>query len=142
LSSPPANYTQAGQTLAQRIRLVGYRVDTSEAHAGGSIQLVLYWKALNPIETNYQVFTHLYDGRLWGQHDGAPGCAMQPTTLWEPGRIVRDEHVIPIAPSTPVGDIPLLVGMYSLYTKERLPVQGLSGEPLGDTICLTTVRIQ
>jgi 4-amino-4-deoxy-L-arabinose transferase-like glycosyltransferase len=142
VQSSPDSLTSAGHTLAQSIRLLGYRVDTSEAHAGGSINLVLYWSALTPMETNYQVFTHLYDGELWGQHDGTPACAMRPTTLWEPGRLVRDEHVIPIAPSTPAGDVPLLVGMYSLDTKQRLPVEGPTGEPLGDTIHLTTVRIQ
>lgn len=140
--SPPANYRQAGHTLGEEIRLLGYQVDTSQAYAGGSIHLVLYWKALGPVMTNYQVFTHLYDGTLWGQHDGAPACAMQPTTLWEPGRFVRDEHVLPIAPSTPVGDVPLLVGMYNLNTRERLPVQGPKGEALGDAIHLTTVTIQ
>jgi 4-amino-4-deoxy-L-arabinose transferase-like glycosyltransferase len=138
--SPPADYARAGHTLAQTMRLLGYRVDASEAHAGGSLRVVLYWSALQPIEANYQVFTHLYDERLWGQHDGAPACAMQPTSLWEPGRIVRDEHLIPVDPSTPAGDIPLLVGMYSLETKERLPVQGPNGEPLGDMIHLETIR--
>ena len=140
--SPPATYAPAGHTLAHKIRLLGYQVDTKEAHPGGSISLVLYWSALTPIERNYQVFTHLYDGELWGQHDGTPGCAMEPTTLWEPGRVVRDEHVIPIALSTPTGDIPLLVGMYSLDTERRLPVEGPDGEPLGGAIHLATVRIQ
>jgi hypothetical protein len=142
VKSSRANYTPAGYTLARRIRLLGYRVDTSDAQPGGSISLVLYWNALTPIERNYQVFTHLYDGELWGQHDGTPGCAMEPTTLWEPGRVVRDEHVIPIAPSTPTGDIPLLLGMYSLETEQRLPATGPGGEPVGDAIHLATVRIQ
>lgn len=142
VKSAPSDYAPAGHTLARRIRLLGYRVDTSEARPGGSISLVLYWSALTPLERNYQVFTHLYDGELWGQHDGAPGCAMEPTTLWEPGRVVRDEHVIPVAPSTPPSDVPLLVGMYSLDTRQRLPVEGPGGEPLGDAIRLATVRIE
>jgi hypothetical protein len=103
---------------------------------------VLYWKALLPIETNYQVFTHLYDGALWGQHDGTPACAMRPTTLWEPGRVVRDEHVIPVDPSTPVGDVPLLVGMYRLDTGERLSIHDANGEPIGDAIPLTMIRVE
>jgi hypothetical protein len=139
--SLPSGYAPAGHTLGQRIRLLGYRADTRESYPGGSIHLVLYWKALLPIGANYQVFTHLYDGTLWGQHDGAPGCAMRPTTLWEPGRVVRDEHVIPVDPSTPVGDVPLLVGMYSLDTGERLSVRDANGEPIGDVIPLTDVRV-
>jgi 4-amino-4-deoxy-L-arabinose transferase-like glycosyltransferase len=139
--SPPSDYAPAGYTLGQRVRLLGYRMDASESYPGGSIHLVLYWEALLPIGTNYQVFTHLYDGTLRGQHDGAPGCAMRPTSLWEPGRIVRDEHVIPLDPSTPVGDVPLLVGMYSLDSGERLLVRDVNGASIGDAIPLTTVRV-
>jgi hypothetical protein len=61
--------------------------------------------------------------------------------LWEPGRIVRDEHVIPVDPSTPVGDVPLLVGMYSLDSGERLLVRDVNGASIGDAIPLTTVRV-
>jgi hypothetical protein len=141
VQSPPSGYTPAGYTLGQMVRLLGYRLDTRESYPGGSIHLVLYWEALLPIGTNYQVFTHLYDGTLRGQHDGAPGCAMWPTTLWEPGRVVRDEHVIPIDPSTPVGDVPLLVGMYSLGPGERLSIRDANGAFIGDAIRLTTVRV-
>jgi hypothetical protein len=139
--SPPSGYAPAGYTLGQSVRLLGYRADTSESYPGGSIHLVLYWEALMPMGTNYQVFTHLYDGTLRGQHDGTPGCAMWPTSLWEPFRVVRDEHVIPVDPSTPVGDVPLLVGMYRLETGERLSIRDASGEPIGDAIPLTTVRV-
>jgi 4-amino-4-deoxy-L-arabinose transferase-like glycosyltransferase len=138
---PPSDYTPAGYTLGQRIHLLGYRVNTAQSYPGGSVHLVLYWKALQPIEANYQVFTHLYDGTLWGQHDGAPACAMRPTTQWEPGRIVRDEHVIPVDPSTPVGEVPLLVGMYRLDSYQRLTAWDADGEPVGDTIPLTTVPV-
>jgi hypothetical protein len=140
--SPPSGYAPAGHTLGRSIRLLGYRVDTTESYPGGSIHLVLYWEALLPMETNYQVFTHLYDGTLWGQHDGAPACAMRPTTLWEPGRVVRDEHSNPVDPSTPVGDVPLLVGMYRLDTGERLSVRDANGRPIGDAIVLTTIQVE
>jgi 4-amino-4-deoxy-L-arabinose transferase-like glycosyltransferase len=139
--SPPSGYIPVGDILGQRIRLLGYRVDTTESYPGGSIHLVLYWETFLPLETNYQVFTHLYDGTLRGQHDGAPACALRPTTLWEPGRVVRDEHAIPVDPSTPVGDVPLLVGMYRLDTGDRLSVRDASGEPIGDAIPLTAIRV-
>jgi len=139
---PPANYTPADYTLGDKVRLLGYRLEDVEARPGGSIYLVLYWEALQPMKTNYQVFNHLYDGTMWGQQDGTPGCASLPTVLWEPGQIVRDEYTIPIAPSTPVGDIPLRVGMYDLVTRERLPVRGLDDVPIGDAIPLTTVAVR
>jgi hypothetical protein len=139
--APPSDIVRVDYTLGGRIHLLGYRVDTRESHPGGSVHLVLYWEALLPIDTNYQVFTHLYDGELWGQHDGAPACAMRPTSLWEPGRVVRDDHIIRVDPSTPPGDLPVRVGMYRLDDGERLSVRDARGNPVGDTIPLTTVRL-
>ncbi len=138
----PTDYTPAGYTLGEAVRLLGYHLDTVDVRPGGSICLVLYWEALRPIETNYQVFNHLYDGTMWGQQDGTPGCTLRPTVLWGPGQIVRDEYTIPIDPLTPAGDIPLLVGMYSLGTGERLPVRGPDGVPIGDAIPLAVVTVR
>ncbi|MDY6877304.1 MAG: glycosyltransferase family 39 protein [Chloroflexota bacterium] len=138
----PADYTPAGYTLGDSIRLLGYRLDTATARPGGSVHLVLYWETLGPIETRYQVFNQLYDGAMWGQQDGTPGCALLPTVFWEPGQVVRDEYTIPIAPSTAPGDIPLLVGMYRLGTGERLSVRDPDGVPSGDTIPLAVVTVR
>lgn len=138
----PTGYTPAGYTLGGEVQLLGYRLDATDARPGGSIHLVLYWKALRPMETRYQVFNQLYDGAMWGQQDGTPGCTLLPTVLWEPGQIVRDEYTIPIAPSTPPGDIPLLVGMYRLGTGERLLVGDPDGVPIGDTIPLAVVTVR
>jgi hypothetical protein len=55
---------------------------------------------------------------------------------------VRDEHTILIAPTTPAGDIPLLVGMYELVTQERLPVRDPEGLLIGDAITLTMVTVE
>jgi 4-amino-4-deoxy-L-arabinose transferase-like glycosyltransferase len=139
---PPTDYTPAGHTLGDVVRLLGYRLETVEARPGGSVHLVLYWEALQPIESNYQVFNHLYDGTMWGQQDGTPGCALLPTTLWEPGQVVRDEYTIPLESSTPTGDVPLWGGMYRLDTGERLPVRDPAGVPIGDAIPLTVVTVR
>lgn len=138
----PADYIPAGYTLGERVRLLGYHLDAADAHPGGSVHLVLYWEALRPLETNYQVFNHLYDGTMWGQQDGTPACALQPTVFWEPGQVVRDEYTIPIDPAAPAGEIPLLVGMYSLATGERLPVQNPDGVVIGDAIPLEMVTVR
>ncbi len=142
LAAPPASYTPLSYTLGEQIKLVGYRLDAADARPGGTVSLVLYWVAPQPVQESYQVFTHLYDGTMWGQQDSTPGCALRPTMLWEPGRIVRDEYVIPIDPKTPVGDMPLLVGMYRLDTGDRLPVRASDGSPVGDAIPLTTVAVR
>ena len=124
--------------LGERVRLVGYDLDDREAVPGGWVRVVLYWRAMRPLVRNYQVFTHLYDGYLWAQHDGAPECAMYPTERWEPNEVIPDPHLIPLPPDMPIGPMPLLVGMYDLETLERLSVPGTDD----NAIHLTDVTIR
>lgn len=138
----PPEVIPVGAVLGDRFRLTGYRLDATDARPGGSLRLTLYWEALVPTRTSYQVFTHLYDGRMWGQHDSTPGCGLWPTSRWEPGRLVRDDHVLLITDDAPAGALPLTVGMYDLGSGVRLPATGPDGFPLGDTILLTTVVLR
>ncbi|MCP4425996.1 MAG: hypothetical protein GY803_16005 [Chloroflexi bacterium] len=122
----------------EQIDLVGYDLDDVNAFPGGQLIVTLYWKALVPFDQNYQAFVHLYDGELRAQHDGAPECAVNPTTRWEPGQIIADPHIIPIPPDMPIGEIAALAGMYDLVTGERLSIPGA----IDNTIHLTDVAIK
>ena len=126
--------------LGDQVRLSGYDLDISQAHPGGQIIVTLYWQPLIPFERNYQVFTHLYDGQMRGQHDGAPECALNPTTRWEPGQIIPDTHLIPIAADAEPGPVPLLVGMYDLLDQQRLAVPGSPDNALHLTDVLLNTR--
>jgi hypothetical protein len=110
--------------VGSQIRLLGYDLQTEDVRPGGQVTVTLYWQALELIDRNYQAFVHLYDGRLWAQHDGAPECGINPTTRWERGQIIADPHIVDLPTDLPEGSIPLLVGMYDLLTETRLPVAG------------------
>jgi 4-amino-4-deoxy-L-arabinose transferase-like glycosyltransferase len=129
--------------LGDFARLEGYTLDTAEAHPGGYVDLTLVWEVLAGTESNYNVFTHLYDGEgLRGQLDGQPVCGTWPTPWWEAGQTVVDFYRVPILPDAAPGSVPLLVGMYDVGSGERLPVTTPSGEPLGDHIHLTDLTIR
>jgi len=142
LPAAPADIVPSGAVLGGQIRLIGYRLDAEDAYPGGELRLTLYWEPLVPLRSGYQVFTHLYNGVIWGQHDSTPGCGLWPTTRWEPGRWVRDDHVLPIDGAAPPEAMPLLVGMYDLQSGERLAVTGPDGELAGDAILLATVALR
>ncbi len=129
----PSHYSGAqtvGTNFGNVGRLLGY--DSSDrVSPGEALAVTLYWQALAPTRRNYQVFTHLVVGdKLIAQHDGAPACALRPTSAWEPGQIIRDEHVIPIGQDAPSGKARLIVGMYELITQERLPLADRPGDAL------------
>jgi len=127
-------YTPLRANLGNKVLLLGYELDTQQVAPGDTVELVLYWQALTRMEVSYHVFTHVETDRIWGQCDQVPNCEHYPTTDWQPGEIVPDRYVIPIAPETPPGEYPLLVGMYELESLQRLPVLDAAGNPVGDSV--------
>jgi hypothetical protein len=113
------------------------------AAAGGAVGCTLYWRALQSMEHNYTVFTHLVDveGRTWGQWDNQPQQGQSPTARWVPGQVVADPYQIPLAAETPAGPLELRVGMYDRNTMLRLPVYGPDGQIAGDHVTLATVEV-
>ena len=133
--------TSLGAVFDDGIRILGYTLACEPPVSICSLQL--YWQAGTPLDTDYTVFVHLVgeDGRIAGQHDGEPEGGAYPTSGWVPGEIVVDAHRLEIAADAPPGDYQLLVGLYQLETGERLPVLGSDGQPVSDSVIVTTLSI-
>ena len=52
-----------------------------------------------------------------------------PTSLWEPGEIIADEHTVNVHADAPPGRYRLAVGLYRLTDGTRLPVWDADGVP-------------
>jgi hypothetical protein len=125
------------------IRLMGYDLDTRRAYPGGRVPVTLYWQALGPIQSSYQVFTHLESPRgLVAQSDGVPVCWSYPTDAWQPGQIIADHHAITIPADTLPGEYSLAVGLYLPDTFQRLDVLDIAGNPAGTSFRLAVVKIR
>jgi len=72
------------------------------------------------------VFIHLLDatGQIVAQHDGQPRNGAYPTSVWDAGEVVADEHVLDLPADLPTGAYRLRVGWYLPGTGDRLPVAG------------------
>ncbi len=86
-------------------------------------QLTLFWRADSPPPADYTVFIHLLDpfGNLVAQFDSPPAAGAYPTSLWDPGEIIADEHRLH---DLPPGRYTLQIGLYQPDTGERLTVAG------------------
>jgi hypothetical protein len=133
--------TQLEAAFGDGVRLLGYTLACEPQDSACNVKL--YWQAETPLDVDYTVFVHLVgdDGLIAGQHDGMPEGDTYPTSSWEPGEIVVDEHRFEIAADAPPGEYQLLAGLYQLETSERLPVLGAEGQPVSDTIILTPISI-
>jgi hypothetical protein len=129
---PPPVDVRVGATFGEVAKLVGYRLDRSNARPGGEIVLTLIWQALQPTSDSYKVFTHLYDSQnaLVGQHDSEP-AGDAPTSSWLTGEYIVDRHVLPID-SSATGPLHLDVGLYHAETLQRLAAFGTDGVRFSD----------
>ncbi|MBN1811047.1 MAG: hypothetical protein JXA14_04345 [Anaerolineae bacterium] len=130
-------------TFGDRIRLVSFAAPDSLA-SGQTLEVRLYWKALQPLEEDYIVFVHLLDasGELVASHDGPPRDRESPTSTWLPGDVVPDVHRVALEPDTPGGTYQLWVGIYTWPDIERLPIRDREGvEQINRTLFLRTVEV-
>ncbi|HLB11462.1 MAG TPA: glycosyltransferase family 39 protein [Dehalococcoidia bacterium] len=115
----------------------------ARAPSGGVLPLTLYWEAIAPPPQRYKVFVHLLgpNATLWGQHDAEPAGGSRPTTDWQPGEAIADNHGLPILPGTPPGRYELEVGLYDPATGRRLGIHDPAGKSVDDRVVLRPIEV-
>ncbi len=110
------------------VELLGYDVAGEPLRPGGSMAVVLYWKALKSLDADYTVFVQLYQPGSrptpWAQEDIQPHRGNYPTSLWSVEEVVRDEHNLSLPSEAPPGEYLLLAGLYRTDGRESLQVVG------------------
>ncbi len=109
-----------------QIRLLGY--DVTE-QADETLALTLYWQSLETVEEDYTVFVHLVNpqsGAVVAQADAGPQDGTYPTSLWIPGEVVSDRHILLLPADLLSGEY---VGRVGLYLPERGKYLKAAGEP-------------
>jgi hypothetical protein len=128
--------------FGEQIALIGYTARRQTAVPGDIIPLELYWKALNQLDINFQVFVHLLspDGVLVAQSDKLnPGEF--PTKRWPLDAYVRDEHYLALPPDLPPGEYQVTVGLWVQSEGWRLPLL-VDGVQVGDNVELFTLEVR
>lgn len=130
--------------LQDRITLLGYRLSQPEIRRSESLTVTLYWEAQTPLEDDYTVFVHLAaaDGPPYAQDDSHPRGGSYPTSFWDAGEVVTDQHVLQIPENLPPGDHQLVVGMYLLETGDRLIWLAEDGTPRSDYVPLKSLAVR
>ncbi|MFZ2357843.1 MAG: glycosyltransferase family 39 protein [Anaerolineae bacterium] len=108
--------------FGDQIRLLSYALSSQEITSGDVLQLQLTWQAERQPDADYTVFVQLLDERdqVVAQRDAPPGDS--PTSQWQPGVAIIDNHGVLVSHGTAPGDYKLILGMYDPATGERLPV--------------------
>jgi len=119
--------------FGDHITLLGYDFPLDKAQEGAPLtgaqadelyDVVLYWQTDAPLSTDYSVFVHLVDelGIVQGQDDSHPALGGRPTSGWQPGDVVVDQHRLRLPTGLAPGRLTIEVGLYDHASGERLPV--------------------
>jgi hypothetical protein len=130
--------------FAQSVRLLAFDLATNTVGTGETIQLVLYWELLKPVNRPVTVFVHLYDseGKLWAQEDNLPVGGTFPMSEWQSGQTVVDSYDVEVPPDAPSGSLSLMAGLYDSQTVERLAAVDQAGRPLPENrVPLATINL-
>jgi uncharacterized membrane protein len=130
-------------TLGDQVRFLGHDLSPPPYKRGETLHLTLYWQAMTRIDESYTVFVHLLDkdGIMGGQWDSVPGGGLLPTSSWLEGEVIADEYKVSIKAGAPPGEYLIGIGMYDVYTGERLKVRGEGVDVERNRIVLHKIQI-
>ncbi|MEM7344433.1 MAG: hypothetical protein AAF485_09320, partial [Chloroflexota bacterium] len=127
---PADQHVQAD--FGDQIRLVGIDTLPETVHlesSGAELTPILYWRALQSLETNYSMFVHLDapNGQTFATVDEVSPENI-PTRNWPPTLYLRNPLHLEIPADIPPIRYNLTVGVYNQETLERLSLQPSGAE--------------
>ncbi len=101
--SPPPNpvdiaFVTSDSSSAAALKLSGYDVQEDIVRPGEWLHITLYWTAAKQLEDDLTVALRVLgrDGAIVGSKDTLHGLGRYPTSLWQPGHIVKDTYPVQI----------------------------------------------
>lgn len=134
----PPDVGQALETcFAELVCLRGTRLEPTTAASGETVDLTLYWQALEEPGKVYTAFLHVLNeaDEIVMQADHWPGGL--PSDIWDAGQVITDRVPLVLPPDLRPGTYRFRVGLYSPDDGLRLPVS--SGEGSTDHVILPLV---
>lgn len=95
--------------IGDNLSLIGVESDT-KANPGESARVTLYWKPVGAIKGDDLVRLALVDGsgKSAGMFEGELVDAAYPTTVWTPGKVIRNSYLIAVPPEAAAGNYKLM----------------------------------
>lgn len=106
-----------GAILQDNIEFTGYNGLPPMAKPGETIDLTLFWKALNKINDNYAISVHLdlldnKSGNYRVNADHYPDKSRYHTKYWRKGEMVKDNIKIKVPLEAPLGKYSVNIGLF------------------------------
>jgi hypothetical protein len=125
LTSAPSFPKRVGANFDNAAELMGLEVDPPVPHAGDTVKITYYFRAMEEADEDYKVFVHVDDRAGHGDRINAdhwPANGHYPTSVWHRNDIIKDVWTFKI-PGYYQGDaLDLWTGFYQPGKDERWPV--------------------
>jgi hypothetical protein len=120
------------------VRLLGYRLGSSQVAAGDKLVLRLYWQANQPVEDDLMALIQLVDAQeqFVMYADGSPTAGRDTTDRWTPGVPLASQHLLAVPETGEPGEYHLLISLHAFGDPTWMAVVGPDGGSLGDHIIL------
>lgn len=131
--SPAAPAQPLDIAINSSLTLTGYTPSASPIRPGETITITLYWQPTAAPTIDYTGYIHLLDQNndRVAQSDHRPGGVFYPSSLWQPGETLRDQHTLSIPAYIVPGSYQLRAGLY--YQPESGRLAG-DGQTIGQLI--------
>lgn len=139
---PPTPTNALGVNFANQIRLVGADLNSPHVAPNQTVQVALYWQAIQTLVRDYRVFVQVVNdnGNVIASWDAEPVFGFYNTGLWQPNAVLTDLYPIQIPAETPPGEYKIIVG-WTDTNQERLNVVDARGASNADTTIVGTLTI-
>ena len=141
-SAPPTPTIPLSYSLGQGVAFDGFDLSTRTVRSGDRIHLVLHWRDLAQMATDYTVFVHVLDSsqKVVAQRDSPPDSGSRPTSAWFSGDVIVDRYDLDLPSKLAPGTYDLEIGMYNPANGTRLPV-AKDGQPAGDRVIVSQLEV-
>jgi hypothetical protein len=152
------SFEELGLDFGADLRLEGVALGGSSVHATSSIEeveskvlpsgkdgwVVLQWRSLRDLDSNYKVGVYLLDsrGRAVGQVDKLLlSNNLEPTSRWSAEQLEIDYYSLPCVAATPPGVYSVEVVVYDAETMDRLQVLDAESGSFKSSVAVGTMEV-
>jgi hypothetical protein len=121
------------------LSLTGYDYSAETVKAGDVFVATLYWALNGPADGQYMFFVHVLDAssQLVFQHDDN----RYPSLRWQAGELLVSEFALAVPAGLAPGAYQVEVGVYHLYTGERMAVR-VNGDDIANRVFLLPLVVR
>lgn len=112
----PSPQHELDVNFENRVRLIGYDVDTETVTPGQAFTITWYWQAQRRLDGGWQIFTHLADGSGENRrNEDATGIVRQiyQPGRWREGEYIRDPQTITLPADWNSDEVVFYLGLWN-----------------------------